>query len=128
MSILITCQTAQLDYIGSVLYGAHDEQLDKLIVSSGKRMAQHCNSEFPWRLAELGLVAASAPRNTKIAVFFLLLNMDMPLKESMRDLCPRKAGGFYETLRSTVIPHWINDERHTLQDLVDALRDAYRNA
>eukprot|EP00961_Rhodomonas_salina_P128051 1725952-Rhodomonas_salina.1 len=127
MSIPITCSTAQLDYIGSVLYGAHDEQLDQLIASSGKRMAQYCNSEFPWRLAELGL-ADECPRNSKIAVFFLLLNMDMPLKECMRDLCPRKAGGFYRALREDVVPQWINDERHSLQDLVDALRNAYRNA
>eukprot|EP00961_Rhodomonas_salina_P240877 3254646-Rhodomonas_salina.1 len=127
MSIPMTCPTAQLDYIGSVLYGAHDGQLDTLIVSSGKRMAQYSNTEFPWRLAELGVDPESS-RNTKIAVFFLLLNMDMPLKDSIRDLCPRKAGGFYETLRNCVVPEWLNDERHTLQDLVDALRAAYRNA
>eukprot|EP00961_Rhodomonas_salina_P299029 3938594-Rhodomonas_salina.2 len=116
MSIPITCKAAQLDYIGSVLYSAHDEQLDRLIASSGKRMAQYCNTEFPWRLAELRL-AADAPRNTKIAVFFLLLNMDMPLKESIRELCPHKAGSFYETLRMDTVPNWINDERHSLQDL-----------
>jgi len=40
-------------------------------------------------------------------------------------VCPHKACSLYDQLNDAVIPQWIKDERVTLLDLVENLKDAY---
>ena len=40
-------------------------------------------------------------------------------------LCPYKACAFYMQLRETVVPAWIKDERISLLDFEERLKDAY---
>ena len=126
MSIPITCKTSQLDFLGMVLYGAHDDNLDKVISASGKRCASLYNSEYAWFMADLA-TKENAPRNLKIATFFLLLNKDQKLREDIFNICPYKAGCFYKTLCKNVVPRYLENESTDLNDFVVALKDIYRN-
>eukprot|EP00961_Rhodomonas_salina_P247376 3342378-Rhodomonas_salina.1 len=79
MSIATTCSAPQLDYIGQVLYSAHGPNLDRTISDSGKRMAALYQTPVPRELAERA-TEPNTPSNLKIAVFFVLLNADIDLK------------------------------------------------
>lgn len=117
----------QLDHIGAVLYLAHSTHLDRVICDSGKRMATDCGSEFPWLIAEMATQPGTA-RNVKIAAFFVLLNVDIALKQAATSMCPHKAGVFFQALHSSVVPGWLSDERIGIASFVDALKDCYRNS
>ena len=39
--------------------------------------------------------------------------------------CPHKACSLYDQLNETVVPQWIKDERISLLDFIDQLKDAY---
>ena len=68
------------------------------------------------------------PPDAKRAIFFLVLNKDSALREKITGICPYKAAAFYEALHRHIVPAWLKDETKTLYDLVEALRDAYRNS
>ena len=126
MSIPITCKSTQLDFLGSVLYGAHDSNLDNIITESGKRCAVLYNSGYAWSIAEFA-TSENAPRNLKIAAFFFLLNKDPDLRESLDTLCPYKASRLYKKLESSVIPNFVKNESSDLNDFILALKEMYRN-
>ncbi len=123
-----TCAiTTQLDHIGAVLYLAHGPNIDQVIRDSGKRMAVYYGSEYPWLIADMA-TQPDTPRNVKVAAFFLLLNVDLVLKQATPRICPYQAGVFYLTLHTSVIPGWLKDERKGVATFVDELRDCYRNS
>ena len=126
MSIPITCKSTQLDFLGSVLYGAHDSNLDNIITESGKRCAVLYNSGYAWSIAEFA-TSENAPRNLKIAAFFFLLNKDPDLRESLTTICPYKASRLYKKLENSVIPQFVKNESSDLNDFISALKEMYRN-
>eukprot|EP00961_Rhodomonas_salina_P209743 2832127-Rhodomonas_salina.1 len=79
-------------------------------------MAALYKTPVPWELAERA-TEPNATRNHKITVFFVLLNVDIDLKNILVDLCPHKAGGFYQEINNTIIPQWLKDETHSLETL-----------
>ena len=68
------------------------------------------------------------------AIFFLLLSKDAIMRKKLCEtrinwflpiLCPYKACRFYQEMDTVVINKWIKDERVTIVDLDESIRDAY---
>lgn len=68
------------------------------------------------------------------AVFFILLNQDSKMRESLctkrilpylPTLCPHKACRFYDCLKDSVVTEWVKNERIHLLDFVESLKEAY---
>ncbi len=123
----MTCTSRTIDFIGRVLYCAHTARLDDTIRDAGKRLAAAANSEHAWLIAEAA-TEAEAPRDVKIAAFFLLLNVDAALKEAITDIGPHRAAGFYRELSESTVPKYLSDDRVNVGMFVDSVKDAYRNA
>ena len=125
VSAPMTC--AKIDFIGSVLYGACDENLQDVVTESVRVLAQKNASEHATMLGDM-MRSPHTPPDAKRAIFFLVLNKDSALREKITGICPYKAAAFYEALHRHIVPAWLKDETKTLYDRVEALRDAYRNS
>ena len=69
-----------------------------------------------------------------VALFFLLLDKDMALKEAMLKGIPRhgvepmperKAENFFLSMREEVIEPWLSDERVKTLELIDKIKALY---
>lgn len=69
-----------------------------------------------------------------VALFFLLLDKDMALKEAMLKGIPRhgvepmperKAENFFLSIREEVIEPWLSDERMKTSELIDKIKALY---
>lgn len=112
------------DMLFCVLFVGDEGLIRHLVADMARRLGAEDWAE--------GVRAAGLPRLR--AMFFLLLDRDLPLKEKLLagwpDLCvpgveARKAEYFFQELRAQVIAPWLVDERRTEDELVSDAVDLY---
>ena len=76
--------------------------------------------------------ATNTPHNTLMALFFMLLNLDMTLKDQMLQAEPaptqKKIAHFAIHIRDKVIPEYMSVESTTVITLVDNCLDAWSSS
>ena len=124
---------SELDFAGTLLYRqcvgtAAEARLMELMRASGERLWRRwggCTAAL--RVAEFGL-QRSMPWAARVAAFFLLVNVDEELKGALKDMGAGKAGLFFLGLSTVLVPRAFEDERRSLLDFFEALRDEWRNS
>jgi len=140
MSMPSTCAPGQLlshcnDCLMYLLYSGGSEQLLRGLIAESMRSVAE---EHPTDGVRRALAALAPGRDASLtslrALFFLLLIQDSRLRMRLcKDkllgylpvLCPHKACSLYAELRDAVVPMWIKDERVSLLEFVERLREAY---
>jgi hypothetical protein len=123
------------DCLMYLLYSGGSEQLLRGLIMESM---QSVSAEFPTEGVREALRALVPRHGVSLAglrvLFFLLLNQDSRMRSRLcKDrlmgylpvLCPYKACSFYESLKETVVPLWIKDERVSLLDFEERLKEAY---
>ena len=126
------------DILMHLLYSGNCEMLLRSLIlqSINNIAADHPGSEGV-RNALLPFVPTEAnPMSPAMlrAVFFILLNQDSRLRESicskrvlsyLPELCPHKACRFYDSLKESLVVEWVKNENIHLLEFVETLKDAY---
>ena len=109
--------------------------LRSLIAQSVRNIAAEHPGSAGVRQALLPFVpSASMSHATLRAVFFVLLNRDSRMRDTLcakrvapylPELCPHKACRFYDSLDETVVPGWVKDEGMHILEFVESLKEAY---
>jgi hypothetical protein len=123
------------DCLMYLLYSGGSEQLLRGLIQESM---QSIAADFPSDGVRESLRVLVPRREVSLAglrvLFFLLLNQDSRMRTRLcRDrllgylpvLCPYKACSFYELLKEKVVLLWIKDERISLLDFEERLKDAY---
>jgi hypothetical protein len=108
--------------------------LRALIAESVRNIAE----DFPSDGVRAALQGLAPPPDASVSClrvrFFLLLNQDYRMRMRLcgdrvaghlPPLCLYKACGLYEQLHEALVPRWLRDERITLLDFSEQLKDAY---
>jgi len=119
------------DSIHLILYGAHSKLTNFLVkqcihgLSRSSGMTESLQNML--KMCDQGL-------DFERAVFLLLLNIDMEMKETIckgfpseniKGLAKEKAASFLQELNIKVVPAWQGNEFKNVNDLVEAARNAY---
>lgn len=87
------------------------------------------NGRMSTQLTQLRDTARCCTRLTRVAIFFLLLNVDMDLKKKIYDLeveCNhKKITRFMSDLRESIVTTFLVSEHQSVLDFVDACQDGY---
>lgn len=128
-------QVASQDCLMHLLYcGSSEPLLRALIAESMRNIAASYPTDGVRRALVQLVPGAGASLASLRALFFLLLNQDCRMRARVCEdrlagylpaLCPYKACRFFDQLREGVVPGWIKDERVSLLELVERLKDAY---
>jgi hypothetical protein len=123
--------TAPYDCVHLILYGEHTHLTQFLVqqciggLSKSRDMAEALQEML--RVCGQGL-------DFDRAVFLLLLNVNMEMKETIcrgfaseniKGLAKEKAASFLQQLTDNVIPAWQGNEFKSVHELVEAARSAY---
>ena len=126
---------SETDVLMHLLYnGGSTPLLRALIAESARNIAE----DFPTDGVKEALQAIAPAPDASLAClrarFFLLLNQDHRMRARLcqervaghlSPVCEHKACSLYDQLHDTVIPQWIKDERISLLDFAENLKDAY---
>jgi hypothetical protein len=114
--------TCTRDMLFHAMYGADNGLVLHYVRQSSKRLGA------PWD------TSYEAHPDVARALFFLLLDRDMGLKEAalrgvpkhgVEPMAERKAENFFLGLREEVIEPWLSDERVGTQQLLDGIAALY---
>lgn len=124
------------DILMHLLYSGNCEVLLRSLIRQciNNIASDHQGSEGV-RQALLPFVPAqSMPHATLRAIFFILLNQDSRMRDSLcvkrvlpylPELCPHKACRFYDSLKESVVVEWVKNENVHILEFVDNLKEAY---
>ena len=128
-------QSPESDILMHLLYNGGSVPLLRALISESSR---NISEDFPTEGVRSALKELSPPPDASIsclrARFFLLLNQDHRMRSRLcqervaghvSPVCAHKACSLYDQLNETVVPQWIKDERISLLDFVEQLKDAY---
>lgn len=144
----------QRDIVFHVLYGADHDLIMGMVLAMAARLQGATDSVY---LEPLLLRLRSSPPSLDLmrAAWILLMNVDMPTKESIvgsararqprkpshpggggsTELCkgipqvpPGKARLFFIEIRNEVIPRWLENQMLNTSDLVRLVRQSYLNS
>ena len=114
--------------------GAAAPLLRALIAESMRNVAE----DFPTEGVRKALLGLAPPPDASLVClrvrFFLLLNQDYRMRVRLcreraaghlPTVDPYKACALYEQMNETLVPSWIRDERITILDFAEQLKDAY---
>lgn len=124
------------DILMHLLYSGNCEVLLRtLIMQSIHNIAAEHPSSGGVRQALLPFIPTqTTPPATLRAVFFILLNQDSKMRDSLcakrmlhylPELCPHKACRFYDSLNESVVVEWIKNENVHLLEFVESLKETY---
>jgi hypothetical protein len=128
-------QGSDTDVLMHLLYNGGAVPLLRALISESM---QNIAEDFPTEGVREALRQLSPPPDASLAClrarFFLLLNQDHRMRTRLcqervaghlAPVCAHKACNLYDQLSDTVVTQWIKDERITLLDFIDRLKDAY---
>jgi len=118
------------DCIHLILYGVHSNITNFLVQACIRGLSRSVKADS---LHEM-LKTCGQGIDFERAVFLLLLNIDMEMKETIcrgfpneniKGLANEKAASFLHQLSDKVVPAWQGNEFKNVNDLVEAARAAY---
>lgn len=87
------------------------------------------DSRMSTQLTQLRNTARSCVHSTRVAIFFLLLNVDIELKRKIYDLeiqgNHKKITRFLTDLRESIVTEYLVSEEQSILDFVDACQQGY---
>ena len=122
---------ASYDCVHLILYGVHPKLTHFLL-----QQCMGCHSKSPAMAEALQDMLRTCGQGLDFerAVFLLLLNVDMNMKEhicrgfpdeNIKGLHKEKAASFLQQLADKVVPAWQGNEFKSVHELVQAARTAY---
>ena len=128
-------QTTELDVLMHLIYNGSSAPLLRALISESTR---NISEDFPTEGVRAALRDFAPPPEASLAClrarFFLLLNQDHRMRSRLcqervaghlAPVCPHKACSLYDQLHVSVVPQWIKDERVSVLDFTEQLKDAY---
>ena len=140
MSMPMICQDTHTrqcqDILMHLLYSGNCEALLRSLImqSIHNISAEHAISAGVRQALQSFVPTQATPPATLRAVFFILLNQDSKMRESLcakrvlqylPELCAHKACRFYDALNESVVVEWIKNENVHILEFVENLKEAY---
>jgi hypothetical protein len=133
----MTCTNTLItkDMLSFIIFGSDTNFILGIVKASVQRMHEITSNEFTAAMKRL-LDTKQTTLSLLKALFFLLLNVDMTMKElvvnthmqQIDNMSKEKAKRFFMDLRNITVPNWIKNPDMDINDFLNAVKQLYLNS